>query len=127
MIHELGYRLKANRKTKEGASNVDRDAQFRYINEQVEAFQNRDQPVVSVDTKKKELIGEFKNGGREWEPKGQPLAVGVYDFIDKRLGKVNPYGVYDQTANAGWVSIGVDHDTAEFALESIRRWWKNMG
>ena len=127
LLYELGYSLQANRKTKEGTSHADRDAQFRYINEQVLAFQGRGQPVVSVDTKKKELIGEFKNGGREWEPKGRPLAVGVYDFIDKRLGKVNPYGVYDQTANVGWVSIGVDHDTAEFALESIRRWWKNMG
>lgn len=127
LLHELGYSLQANRKTGEGASHPDRDVQFRYINNQVTALQKLGQPVVSVDTKKKELIGEFKNGGQEWQPKGKPEHVGVYDFIDKKLGKVSPYGVYDQTANVGWVSVGVDHDTSEFAVESLRRWWNKMG
>lgn len=127
LLSGLGYSLQANRKTKEGGLHPDRDAQFNYINNKVEDFQKRGQPVVSVDTKKKELVGEYKNGGREWNPKGEPELVGVYDFVDKKLGKVNPYGVYDQTANVGWVSVGVDHDTAEFAVESLRRWWKKMG
>lgn len=127
LLAELGYSLQANRKTKEGASHPDRDAQFTYINEQVKAFQSRGQPVVSVDTKKKELVGDFKNGGREWRPQGQPKAVRVYDFMDKQLGKGTPYGIYDPTANVGWVSVGSDHDTAEFAVETLRRWWYNMG
>lgn len=127
LLHELGFSLQANRKTMEGSSHPDRDAQFRYINNQVVSFQKRGQPVVSVDTKKKELVGKFKNGGREWQPKGEPEDVDVYDFIDKELGKVSPYGVYDQTANVGWISVGVDHDTAEFAVETIQRWWNKMG
>lgn len=127
LLADLGYSLQANRKTREGSKHPDRDAQFRYINEQVAAFQERGQPVISVDTKKKELVGDFKNVGREWQPEGDPEPVRVHDFVDKQLGKVNPYGVYDQTANVGWVSVGTDHDTAEFAVESIRRWWCKMG
>lgn len=127
LLTDLGYSLQANRKTKEGAQHPDRDAQFTYINEQVQAFQRRGQPVVSVDAKKKELVGDFKNGGREWQPQGQPEAVRVYDFVDKQLGKGIPYGVYDPTANVGWVSVGSDHDTAAFAVETLRRWWSNMG
>jgi transposase len=127
LLSDFGYSLQGNRKTKEGASHPDRDAQFRYISARVAAFQERGQPVVSVDTKKKELVGDFKNGGREWQPEGKPEPVRTYDFVDKKLGKVNPYGVYDQTANVGWVSVGVDHDTAEFAVESLRRWWRKMG
>jgi hypothetical protein len=127
LLDELGYSLQGNQKTKEGSGHPDRDAQFRYIHDQVESFQRRGQPVVSVDTKKKELVGDFKNGGKEWRPKGDPEPVRVYDFVDKLLGKANPYGVYDPTANEGWVSVGVDHDTAEFAVESLRRWWAHMG
>lgn len=127
LLAELGYSLQGNRKTKEGAGHPDRDAQFQYIHQQVEAFQRAGQPVISVDTKKKELVGDFKNGGREWRPKGDPERVRVYDFVDKTLGKVNPYGVYDPSANEGWVSVGVDHDTAEFAVETVRRWWDKMG
>lgn len=128
LLAGLGYSLQANRKTKEGASNhPDRDQQFNYINEQAVAFQHRKQPVISVDTKKKELVGEFKNGGQEWQPKGKPEQVQGHDFPDPKLGKANPYGVYDQNANVGWVSVGTDHDTSEFAVESIRRWWNNMG
>jgi hypothetical protein len=127
LLSGLGYSLQGTQKTKEGSGHPDRDAQFRYIQGCVEAFQQRGQPVVSVDTKKKELIGDFKNGGREWHPKGEPEPVRVYDFIDKALGKVNPYGVYDPTANVGWVSVGVDHDTAEFAVATLRRWWEKMG
>lgn len=127
LLHALGYSLQANHKTKEGATHPDRNAQFEYINAQVQEFQERGQPVVSVDTKKKELIGEFKNGGREWCPHGKPRDVLVHDFADPVLGKVIPYGVYDLTANAGWVSIGIAHDTAEFAVETLRRWWRYMG
>ena len=127
LLAALGYSLQGNRKTREGSEHVDRNAQFEHINEQVGAYQRRSQPVISVDTKKKELIGDFKNGGREWRPKGQPEEVRTHDFMDRDLGKVNPYGVYDQTANVGWVSVGTDHDTAEFAVESIRRWWSKMG
>lgn len=127
LLDELGYSLQGNRKTQEGSAHPDRDAQFRYIHGRVETFQNRGQPVVSVDTKKKELVGDFKSGGREWRPQGEPEPVRVYDFVDKVLGKVNPYGVYDPTANRGWVSVGVDHDTAEFAVETLRRWWEKMG
>ena len=127
LLVDLGYSLQANRKTKEGTSHPDRDAQFTYINAQVQAFQARGQPVVSVDTKKKELVGDFKNGGREWQPQGQPELVRTYDFVDKRLGQGIPYGVYDPTANVGWVSVGSDHDTAAIADETLRRWWHNMG
>lgn len=123
----LGYSLQANRKVREGSQHPDRDAQFNFINSKVKDFQGRGQPVISVDTKKKELVGDFKNGGREYQPKGAPEPVRVHDFIDKELGKVNPYGVYDPTANVGWVSVGTDHDTAEFAVETIRRWYGNMG
>lgn len=127
LLRQLGYSLQVNRKTREGSEHVDRDAQFEYINAQVKAHQSRGQPVVSVDTKKKELVGDFRNAGREWQPKGKPVKVRTHDFLDRALGKVNPYGVYDQTANTGWVSVGTDHDTAEFAVESIRRWWSKMG
>jgi hypothetical protein len=127
LLAELGYSLQGNRKTTEGTSHRDRDAQFHYIHGQVQAFQGRGQPVVSVDTKKKDLVGDFKNGGQEWRPKGNPERVRTYDFVDKVLGKVNPYGVYDPVANVGWVSVGVDHDTAEFAVETLRRWWEKMG
>ena len=119
--------LQANRKTLEGRQHPDRDAQFRRIARRVRAFQRLGQPVASIDTKKKELVGRYRNGGREWRPKGQPEAVKVHDFIDLELGKAIPYGVYDLTANTGWVSVGVDHDTAEFAVETVRRWWRQMG
>ena len=127
LLAALGYSLQANRKTKEGAAHPDRNAQFAYINTRVRAFQKRGYPVVSVDTKKKELVGDFKNGGQEWRPHGQPERVRVYDFVDEDLGKAIPYGVYDQAANLGWVNVGVDHDTAAFAVESLRRWWEHMG
>ena len=127
LLHDLGYSLQSNRKTIEGSHHPDRDAQFQHINQRVQVFQRQRQPVVSVDTKKKELIGQFRNGGREWAPKGQPEPVEVYDFPDKELGKVIPYGVYDMATNTGWVSVGVDHDTAAFAVETIRRWWYHMG
>jgi transposase len=127
LLHDLGYSLQGNRKTIEGKDHPDRDAQFQYINRRVKASQRHGQPVVSVDTKKKELVGRYSNGGREWQPKGRPEEVKVHDFIDKELGKAIPYGVYDLAADAGWVSVGVDHDTAEFAVESLRRWWRNMG
>ena len=127
LLAQLGYSLQANRKTREGARHPDRNAQFEYINARVQDFQQRGQPVVSVDTKKKELVGDFKNGGQEWRPQGQPEKVRVHDFPDKELGKVIPYGVYDPGANVGWVSVGVDHDTAEFAVETLRRWWRKMG
>jgi Rhodopirellula transposase DDE domain len=127
LLEELNYSLQANRKTKEGSTHRDRDAQFAHINTQVRAFQKRRQPVVSVDTKKKELIGDFKNAGREWQPMGHPVEVRTKDFVDKQLGKGIPYGVYDITANTGWVSVGIDHDTAQFAAESLRRWWQQMG
>jgi hypothetical protein len=127
LLAGLGYSLQANRKTQEGSAHPDRNAQFAYLNARVRAFQKRGYPVVSVDAKKKELVGDFKNGGREWRPKGQPDLVRVYDFADKDLGKAIPYGVYDQTANMGWVNVGVDHDTAAFAVESLRRWWLQMG
>lgn len=127
LLGELGYSLQSHRKRHEGKGHADRDGQFCFINEQVEKFQSSGQPVISVDTKKKELVGPFRNGGREWRPKGQPEEVNVYDFIDKELGKAIPYGVYDLTRNEGWVSVGSDHDTAEFAVESIRRWWDKMG
>ena len=127
LLHDLGYSLQSNRKTLEGRHHPDRDAQFQYINRRAKAFQRQGQPVVSVDTKKKELVGQFRNGGREWPPHGQPEAVQGHDFPDAVLGKVIPYGVYDETTNTGWVSVGIDHDTAEFAVETIRRWWRHMG
>lgn len=127
LLHELGYSLQANRKTLEGSSHPDRDTQFEHIHQQVKAFQAADQPVISVDTKKKELVGEFKNPGRELRPKGDPKQVRVHDFEIPELGKVAPYGVYDQTQNTGWVNVGTDHDTAAFAVQSIRRWWHTMG
>jgi len=127
LLHGLGYSLQSNRKTIEGKGHPDRDAQFQHINRRVKAFQRQGQPVVSVDAKKKELVGQFRNGGREWQPKGQPEEVEVYDFVKKDLGKAIPYGIYDQTTDSGWVSVGVDHDTAEFAVETLRRWWRNMG
>ncbi len=127
LLHEQDYSLQSNRKTQEGTSHPDRDAQFQHISQQTQAFQQRGAPVVSVDTKKKELVGDFKNGGREWQPKGTPEQVRVHDFPDKELGKAIPYGVYDVTSNQGWVSVGTDHDTAEFAMETIRRWWLQMG
>jgi len=127
LLQELDYRLQANRKTLEGASHPDRNAQFEYLYHRVRSFQDRGQPIVSVDTKKKELVGNFKNSGGEWRPKGQPEEVRSKDFKDKLLGKVASYGVYDLTANAGWVSVGIDHDTALFATESVKRWWSRMG
>jgi hypothetical protein len=127
LLKELDYSLQATRKTTEGASHPDRNAQFEHINARVKDFQQRGQPVVSVDTKKKERVGDFANGGREYQPKGSPERVRVYDFIDKHLGKAIPYGVYDMTQNCGWVSVGVDHDTAEFAVAALQRWWQQMG
>ena len=127
LLHALDYSLQSNRKTIEGSNHPDRDAQFQHINRRVKAFQRRGQPVVSVDTKKKELVGRFRNDGREWRHKGRPEEVKVHDFAEKDLGKVIPYGIYDQTANTGWVSVGIDHDTAEFAVETLRRWWRRMG
>jgi len=121
------FSLQANRKTREGTSHPDRDAQFAHINEQVLRFQRRRQPVISVDTKKKELVGEFKNVGREWRRRGQPQEVRMHDFPDPKMNKAIPYGVYDLTRNEGWVSVGIDHDTARFATASIKRWWKKMG
>jgi transposase len=127
LLHEMGYSLQANRKTLEGSEHPDRNAQFEYIHNKVERFQSNEQPVISVDTKKKELVGDFKNGGRELRPKGEPEEVRVHDFQIPELGKVAPYGVYDHTHNTGWVNVGTDHDTAAFAVESIRKWWNNMG
>jgi transposase len=127
LLKEAGYSLQANRKTREGSSHPDRNAQFEHINAQVITFHKQRQPVVSVDTKKKELVGDFKNGGREWRPQGTPEEVRVHDFIDKQLGKAIPYGVYDLASNEGWVSVGITHDTARFAVASIRRWWTEMG
>ena len=127
LLRKAGYSLQGNRKTKEGDAHVDRNAQFEHINAQAKSFMRCGQPVISVDTKKKELVGEFKNGGREWRPQGEPDEVRVHDFLDKNLGKAIPYGVYDLTNNHGWVSVGIDHDTAQFATEAIHRWWKKMG
>lgn len=127
LLRATGYSLQANCKTREGTSHPDRNAQFEFINAQVQNFQKRSQPVISVDTKKKELVGDFKNGGREWQPQGQPEEVRMHDFPDKTLGKAIPYGVYDVTNNQGWVSVGIDHDTARFAATSIFRWWRKMG
>jgi len=127
LLRRTGYSLQANRKTREGSSHPDRNAQFEYINASVERFLKRGQPAVSVDAKKKENVGDFKNGGREWLPQGQPEEVRVYDFLIKSLGKAALYGVYDLLQNQGWVSVGIDHDTAQFAVNSIRRWWNEMG
>ncbi len=127
LLDELGYSMQSNRKSREGGHHPDRNGQFEFINTSVKDFLDRSLPVISVDTKKKELVGSFKNGGQEWERKGVPKEVDVYDFPDKKLGKVSPYGVYDVGRNEGWVSVGLTHDTAEFAGESIRRWWLRMG
>ena len=127
LLGDMEYSLQGNRKTREGDSHPDRNAQFEYINKKVRRFQKRRQPVVSVDTKKKELVGYFKNVGKEWRPKGSPQPVRTHDFQDQELGKAIPYGVYDMTANQGWVSVGIDHDTSRFATETLRRWWRRMG
>ncbi len=127
LLKNTGYSLQVVRKTHEGGKHEDRDEQFEHINTSVKAFQACGEPVISIDAKKKELVGNFTNKGREWHPKGQPEEVNVYDFVDKELGKVTPYGVLDIAANEGWVSVGIDHDTAEFAAESIRCWWREMG
>lgn len=127
LLAELNYRLQSTRKRMEGKSHPDRDAQFKFINSRVIEFQERDQPVISVDTKKKELIGRFSNGGREYQPKGSPEEVETYDFPSLSDGKGIPYGVYDMTKNQGWVSVGTDHDTAQFAVHTIRQWWSQMG
>jgi len=126
-LRGLGYSLQANRKTTEGASHPDRDAQFRHITTRVSAALAAGEPAISVDTKKKELVGDFKNAGREWRPKGSPVPVRVHDFKDEALGKVNPYGIFDIAGNTGWVSVGIDADTAEFAVEAIRGWWEHLG
>jgi len=127
LLRDAGYSLQANQKTREGTRHEDRNAQFEYINRRVRQQQRAGQPVVSVDTKKKELVGEFKNAGREWRPQGRPRRVRVHDFMLPEKGKAIPYGVYDLTRNMGWVSVGIDHDTAAFAVNSIRRWWRTMG
>ena len=127
LLHRLDYALQAPRKTREGSSHPDRDAQFCYINDRVSAALAAGEPAISVDTKKKELVGDFKNGGREWHPKGSPEAVRVHDFVIPELGRAAPYGVYDIAADAGWVSVGIDHDTAAFAVNAIRSWWRLMG
>ena len=127
LLRALRYSLQGTRKTREGADHPDRDAQFTYLNAQVQAFQGRGQPVISVDTKKKELVGDFKNGGREWQPTGHPEEVRVHDFVDPDLGKAIPYGVYDLAGNCGWVSVGMDHDTPAFAVAAVAQWWEQMG
>jgi len=127
ILQNLGYSLQGNRKTLEGSSHPDRDAQFEQINRQAQEYFATSDPVISVDTKKKELVGEFKNGGREWRPQGMAQRVKVHDFVDPELGRAIPYGVYDLAANNGWVSVGVDHDTSSFAVETIRCWWSSMG
>jgi len=127
LLHKLDYRLQANRKTREGSNNPDRDAQFHYINDRVTEALAAGEPAISVDTKKTELVGDFKNAGREWRPKGSPEEVRVHDFVIPELGRAVPYGVYDIAGNVGWVSVGIDHDTAAFAINAIRSWWKLMG
>ncbi len=127
LLRGLGYSLQANVKTREGKQHPDRDAQFRYINTVAKRAVDQHEPVISVDTKKKELVGDFKNAGREWRPKGQPELVRVHDFRDKQLGKAIPYGVYDIGSDQGWVNVGIDHDTAQFAVNSIRSWWEHLG
>ena len=127
LLRQLGYSLQANRKTKEGASHADRDAQFAHINATAKAALDAGQPVISVDTKKKELVGDFKNGGREWRPRGSPELVRTHDFKDPELGKAIPYGIYDLANDEGWVAVGIDHDTAQFAVASIQGWWEHLG
>jgi Rhodopirellula transposase DDE domain len=127
LLKTLGYSLQANRKTLEGSSHVDRDTQFQHIAETVAAAITADQPAISVDTKKKELVGAFKNGGREYQPAGSPELVRVHDFVDPKLGRAAPYGIYDIADDKGWVSVGIDHDTAAFAVNAIRSWWRTMG
>jgi transposase len=127
LLESLGYSLQSNRKTRDGSSHPDRDDQFLHISKEVKHFQSQSEPVISVDTKKKELIGNFKNHGTEWCPCKQPVEVRMHDFVDPELGKAIPYGIYDLTLNKGWVNVGIDHDTAEFAVESIRHWWYSMG
>ena len=127
LLKGAGYSLQANRKTREGTSHPDRAAQFRYLTRGITESHQHGQPTISVDTKKKELVGDFKNDGREWRPTGQPQPVRVHDFLDPALGKAIPYGVYDLANNEGWVSVGIDHDTAEFAVNAIRLWWTRMG
>lgn len=127
LLHEMGYSLQANRKTKEGDSHPDRNAQFEHINAKVEQYIRVRQPVISVDTKKKELVGDFKNSGQDWRRRGKPETVRVHDFVIPALGRAAPYGIYDLAQNTGWVSVGVDHDTASFAVETVRRWWHAMG
>jgi hypothetical protein len=127
LLRDMGYSLQANSKTREGDQHIDRDGQFHYINTQAKAFLAANEPVISVDTKKKELVGNFKNNGREWRRQGTPELVNIHDFIDPKLKRAVPYGVYDITNNVGWVSVGTDHDTATFAVNAIRRWWRTMG
>ena len=127
LLHDLDYSLQANRKTREGIDHPDRDEQFSYINERVKMFLRSRQPAISVDTKKKELVGDFSNAGREYRKKGTPVETRMHDFADKTLGKAIPYGIYDIESNEGWVTIGITHDTAQFAVNSIRRWWMEMG
>jgi hypothetical protein len=127
LLRAQGFSLQSNAKTLEGTQNPDRDAQFRYLNQQVKDHQADTQPVISVDTKKKELVGEYHNSGREWAPAGQPVRVDTHNFPDDELGKAIPYGIYDLAANTGWVNVGTDHDTAAFAVESLRRWWNSAG
>jgi transposase len=127
LMDELGFSMQSNRKSHDGSDHPDRDLQFQFINESAIEFMRRGDPVISVDTKKKELVGDFKNTGREWQKKGEPITVRIHDFVDPDLGKAIPYGVYDIGRNEGWVSVGITHDTAEFAVETIRQWWKRMG
>jgi len=127
LLREMGYSLQGNRKTQEGNQHPDRNQQFQHIAQQVKTFQTQHRPVISIDTKKKENIGQFKNVGQEWQPNGSPTLVKTHDFPDKTLGKAIPYGIYDLTHNQGWVNVGIDHDTAEFAVESVRRWWQQLG
>ena len=127
LLHELEYSLPGNRKTREGGAHPERDAQFAHLSATSATYLAAGDPVISVDAKKKELVGDFKNGGREWRPQGQPEEVRVHDFVIPELGRATPYGVYDLAANAGWVNVGIDHDTAAFAVESIRRWWQQAG
>ena len=127
LLHKLGYSLQANRKMLEGTDHPDRNAQFEFISDQTKQRLAAGNPVISVDTKKKELVGAYKNNGTIWCPEGKPELVKVHDFIDQELGRANPYGIYDVASNTGWVSVGTDHDTASFAVETIRRWWNTMG
>lgn len=127
MLNEMGYSLQSNRKANEGKSHEDRDAQFNHINEQAKLYNNENQPVISIDTKKKEIIGEYKNNGKEWQPKGSPVKVNDHDFPDKELGKAAPYGIYDIFNNTGWVNVGISADTAQFSVNSIKEWWRQVG